>query len=101
MTKLPTTRQAVSERHAFIRDAYRQNMPVKDIASNTGLAYGSVRVIAHRLGLTRHGVALAGHKRGFYVPAHLEADYQILTRVGHFNKWRAAELLGIVTGRAA
>jgi len=46
-------RDVVAARNAFIVDAYSKNTPIKDICAATGLTYGSVKVIAHRLGCTK------------------------------------------------
>ena len=90
--------QARLYREAFIRDAYDRNRPLQEIADELGTTVGSIKVSASRMGCSRTPKAAAAFRRGYDVPAHLAADYQIMTRKAGYRAQEAALALGIFNG---
>lgn len=88
-------RAAVAERNAVIVELYNRNVPIKDICAATGLTYGSLKVIASKLGCTKQGKERFDYRRGFSVPDHLQSDYDALVRKGHYRAHEAASMLGL------
>lgn len=72
-------------RHDIIRHGYRIGAPTKVIAGLCGSTPGSVKVIAHRLGL-RHASRIPDDKR---------TDYRFFTQRKRLPPWFVRELLGI------
>lgn len=90
--RLQTTK---AERDAMIVDMYARNVPARQIAKTVGITYGSLKVIACRLGCTKQGQALIDYKRGFSVPADKQAEYDELVYSLHMTADEAAAALGI------
>jgi hypothetical protein len=88
-------RDVVAARNAFIVDAYSKNVPIKEICAVTGLTYGSVKVIAHRLGCTKKGQDWIDYRRGFSVPTQVADHYNDLVYGLKYKAHEAADLLGI------
>lgn len=89
------TRAAKAKRDAIIRDMYARNVPAREIARTVGVTYQSLKVIACRLGCTKHGQALIDYKRGFAVPADKQAEYDELVYELTMTAQEAAAALGI------
>lgn len=85
----------MNKRHAAIVDMYARNVPPRQIAAAVGLTYGSLKVIACRLGCTKHGQALVDYKRGFSVPDDKQAEYNEMLYVLHMTADEAADALGL------
>lgn len=69
------TKAAKAERDAMIRDMYARNVPMRQIAETVGVTYQCLKVMACRLGCTKHGQSLIDYKRGFAVPADKQEQY--------------------------
>jgi hypothetical protein len=95
VTRPSRTRAAKIERDAIIRDMYARNVPVRQIARTVGLTYGSLRVIACRLGCTKHGQAYIDYRRGFSVPEDKQIAYDELIYELQMTAQEAATALGI------
>lgn len=74
------TRADKIERDAMIVAMYDSNVPMREIARAVGVTYGSLRVMACRLGCTKHGQAYIDYRRGFAVPDDKLTAYNELVR---------------------
>ena len=90
--RLTTTK---AERDAMIVAMYASNVPMREIARTVGVTYGSLKVIACRLGCTKHGQALVDYKRGFAVPDDKLTAYNELVYELQITADEAAAALGI------
>lgn len=90
--RLTTTK---AERDAMIVTMYNSNVPMREIARTVGVTYGSLKVLACRLGCTKHGQALVDYKRGFSVPDDKQAEYDKLVYGVHLTADEAATALGL------
>lgn len=90
--RLTTTK---AERDAMIVAMYASNVPMREIARTVGVTYGSLKVIACRLGCTKHGQAYIDYRRGFAVPADKLTAYNELVYGGHLTADEAATALGL------
>lgn len=73
----------------IIRAGYAASMPVSEIARQAGSTPGSVRVIAHKMGI-RHGSFISER-----IPAEHQDDYRHLLRRKHFHAAAALRVLGL------
>lgn len=90
-----TTRAVKTERDSRIVEMYARNVPVRQIAQEVGLTYGSLRVIAHRLGCTKHGREYLDYRRGFMIPEDKQGQYKQLVYNMGFKATEAAAILDI------
>ena len=84
-----------AERDAMIVAMYASNVPMREIARAVGVTYGSLRVMACRLGCTKHGQALVDYKRGFAVPDDKLTAYNELVYELQMTADEAATALGL------
>jgi len=79
-----------------IRRGYEAGKRVQQIADETGSTYGSVKVLASKMGLRHPNPDRGGgdRKRGFSIPAELREDY-FLYRIKGYSAAEAADALGI------
>jgi hypothetical protein len=73
----------------IIRAGYAAGKSVADIARECDSTPGSVRVIAHKMGL-RHPYMVARN-----IPRRLLADYRTLVSLGRYAAPEAAAILGV------
>lgn len=73
----------------IIRAGYEAGTKVAEIARQCESTPGSVKVIAHKMGLVH---PFAVHAR---VPAHQRYDYRVLISLGRYSAPEAAKILGL------
>lgn len=76
----------------IIRAGYAAGKPLTQIATECESTPGSVKVIAHQMGL-RHP-----YKVHMTVPGHLRYDYRVLRSLGRYAAAEAAAILGVEVG---
>lgn len=79
---------ARSERRAIIEQGYQVGLPVSEIAAMIGSTPGSVRVIAHKMGIKHPGPLPR------QLPPGRVDDYRFLTRQKRIPAAEAKQILG-------
>lgn len=82
-----------------IVDGYANHLTPTEIATQQDSTSASVRVLACRLGVSRRPAQAVIERRGFAIPAHLEADYANLQRK-HYTTAEIGGILGLKKSKA-
>jgi len=85
----------MNERRKIIFDGYANNIPLKQIAAELNCSVASVKVTAHKMGVTRTPKVAAEFRRGWVIPEELLADYKLFQKKGLCAEY-AARALGII-----